>query len=93
MRRFWDTGIVIVGGSPPYHRQLREGLDGRLRLRLIPGDRRGQLVEYPSADLVLLWVSTILDHRVSAHYPKGVVIPHRGIARMLMAAADHIEGR
>ncbi len=85
--------IVIVGGTPAYHRVLREGLDGRLKLRLVPGDRRGRLAEYPAAEVVILWASTILDHRVSAHYPAGWVIPHRGIARMLAAATERIEGR
>lgn len=85
--------IVIVGGSPAYHRVLREGLDGRLKLRLVPGDRRGRMAEYPAAEVVILWASTILDHRVSAHYPNGWIIPHRGIARMLAAATDRIEGR
>lgn len=100
MRRFSTAclihnlrSIVIVGGSPAYHRQLREGLDGRLKLRLVPGDRRGRLAEYPSAEVVILWASSILDHRVSEHYPQGWVIPHRGIARMLAAATERIEGR
>lgn len=85
--------VVVIGGTPAYHRVLREGLDGRLKLRLVPGDRRGRMAEYPAADVVILWASTILDHRVSAHYPAGWVIPHRGIARMLAAATERIEGR
>jgi hypothetical protein len=85
--------IVIVGGSPAYHRILREGLDPRLDVRLIPGNRRGRLPEIPTADLVILWASTILDHSVSAQFAEGVVIPHRGIARMLTAATEWIEGR
>jgi hypothetical protein len=85
--------IVIVGGSPAYHRILREALDPRLDVRLIPGNRRGRLPEIPSADLVILWASTILDHSVSARFPEGVVIPHRSIARMLNAATEWIEGR
>ncbi len=85
--------VVVIGGTPAYHRVLREGLDGRLKLRLVPGDRRGRMAEYPAADVVILWASTILDHRVSAHYPNGWIIPHRGIARMLAAATERIEGR
>ena len=90
---FRSKTIVIVGGSPAYHKQLREGLDSRLRLKLVPGDRRGRMAEYPSAEVVILWASTILDHAVSEHYPDGWVIPHRGIARMLNAASDRIEGK
>jgi hypothetical protein len=62
-------------------------------VRLIPGDRRGRIPAVPGADLVVLWASTILDHSVSAHFPEGVVIPHRGIARMLGAATEWIEAR
>ncbi|MDP2312998.1 MAG: hypothetical protein Q8P41_08840, partial [Pseudomonadota bacterium] len=83
--------IVIVGGSPAYHRTLREGLDPRLDVRLIPGNRRGRVPNVPSADLVILWASTILDHSVSAQFPEGVVIPHRSVARMLNAATEWIE--
>ncbi|MFN7146283.1 MAG: hypothetical protein ACK4YP_21095, partial [Myxococcota bacterium] len=74
-------------------RTLREGLDPRLEVRLIPGNRRGNVPHVPGADLVILWASTILDHSVSAQFPEGVVIPHRGIARMLGAATDWIESR
>ncbi len=83
--------IVILGGSPVYHRILREGLDPRLDVRLIPGNRRGRLPDIPSADLVILWASTILDHSVSAQFPEGIVVPHRSIARMLAMAAEWIQ--
>ena len=85
--------IVIVGGSPAYHRTLREGLDPRLDLRLVPGNRRGHIPGFPSADLVIVWASTILDHSVSAQFPEGVVVPHRSVARMLGAATEWIEHR
>jgi hypothetical protein len=85
--------IVIVGGSPAYHRTIREGLDPRLDLRLVPGNRRGRIPGVPSADLVILWASTILDHSVSAQFPEGVVVPHRSVARMLGAATEWIEQR
>jgi len=85
--------IVIVGGSPAYHRTIREGLDPRLDLRLVPGNRRGRIPNVPSADLVILWASTILDHSVSAQFPDGVVVPHRSVARMLGAATEWIEQR
>ncbi|MES2641789.1 MAG: hypothetical protein V4850_20010 [Myxococcota bacterium] len=85
--------IVIVGGSPAYHRTLRDGLDPRLDVRLIPGNRRGRVPPVPTADIVILWASTILDHSVSAQFPQGVVIPHRSVARMLGAATEWIERR
>ena len=85
--------VMIVGGSPAYHRVLRDGMDTRIDLRLVPGNRRGRLPESAGADIVLLWASTILDHSVSDHFPEGIVIPHRGIARFLGAAVDEIERR
>jgi multidrug efflux pump subunit AcrA (membrane-fusion protein) len=83
--------VVVVGGSPAYHRTLREGVDPRIDLRLVPGNRRGSVPQVPGADLVIIWASTILDHSVAGLYPDGVVIPHRGVARMLTAATEWIE--
>ncbi len=85
--------VVIVGGSPAYHRSLREGLDSRIRLRLVPGNSRGHIPEIPSADLVIVWAGTELDHRVSQRFPDAMIVPHRGISRMLGAAVERIEGR
>lgn len=83
--------IVIVGGSPVYHRVLKEGLDSRIQLRPIPGTRRGRIAAVPSADLILVWAPTILDHAVSERFPEGLMIPHRGVSRMLLFATEQIE--
>lgn len=85
--------IVIVGGSLAYHRTLREGLDQRLDLRLIPGHRQGRVPPVPSADLVILWASRSLDPGVASQFPQGMVIAHRSIARMLGAATEWIEAQ
>jgi len=82
--------IVFVGGSPAYRRQLKEGLDRRLDVRVVEGDRhRPPRVD---ADLVIVWAATELDHTVSAQFPGAMTIPHRGIARMLTTAAERING-
>ena len=107
VRRFIDacliTGllrVVIVGGSPRYHRQLSELVtDQRVRLRLIPGDRRRSAkqakADQEGADVVIVWGGTMLDHSVSELYGTGparvVRVPHRGIARMLEQAADAMD--
>lgn len=86
--------IVIVGGSPAYHRQLRSSVDERIQLRLISGTHKGRASDLSAdlrADLVFVWASTILDHAVSGQFPEAVILPHRGIARMLNAAAERIE--
>jgi hypothetical protein len=84
--------IVIVGGSPAYHRVLREGIDKRIDLRLVDGTRRGQIPEVQRADFVFVWASTLLDHRVSEQFPEAVVLPSRGLARMLAEATARVEG-
>lgn len=107
VRRFQDAAllaglsrIVIVGGSPQYHRQLRTLLtDPRIKLSLVPGDHRRTSrqvrADEAGADLVILWGATLLDHSLSGLYGRGegrvLRIPHRGIARMLEKAADEIE--
>lgn len=89
--------VVIVGGSPQYHRQLKALLtEPRLRLTLVPGDRRRNLrqaqADEAGADLVVLWGATLLDHSTSELYGRGsgrvLRVPHRGIARMLLQVAD-----
>lgn len=108
VRRFEDAclmsglrQVVVVGGSPKYHRQLGELVrHHRLQLDLIPGDvRRTQRQadhDLAHADVIILWGGTVLDHATSNLYKaKGrarvVSVPHRGIARMLQLAGDAID--
>ena len=82
--------VVFVGGSPAYRKQLREGLDRRLDLRFVEGDQ-GRIPRV-DADLVIVWGATELDHRVSAHFPGALLVPHRGIVGMLTMAAERMSG-
>lgn len=94
-----DVGInrlVIVGGSPPYHSQLRELFGEALDLRLILGDARRTskqaLSDIAWADVVVIWGGTILSHSTSQLY-KGesvLTIAHRGLAGMLRALAAEL---
>lgn len=105
VRRFEDAclifglrRVVVVGGSPKYHRQLSELVQHhRLQLDLVPGDvRRTQRQadhDLANADVILLWGATLLDHATSDLYKapgraRVVRIPHRGIGRMLQLAVD-----
>lgn len=104
VRRFQDAAllsglgrVVIVGGSPQYHRQLRALVnDPRITLNLIPGDRRRTsrqvAADEAGADLVIVWGATMLDHSLSQLYGRHggrvITIPHRGIARMLERATE-----
>ena len=91
--------VVIVGGSPRYHRQLRELVQHRqITLHLIPGNVRRTLLQAKAdedrAQLVILWGATLLDHSVSDLYGRGPArllrIAHRGIGRMLALAGEQL---
>lgn len=93
--------VTVVGGSPKYHRQLREVLDHhRLKLRMVQGDarirRREARDHLRGSDLTIIWGATILDHSTSEPYTtqaaEGRLIsaPHRGIVTMLDAVAARL---
>jgi hypothetical protein len=92
--------ITIVGGSPRYHSQLRSlRVNKRLELRLVPGDSHGRSAQADLewSDILIIWGGTILDHSTSLAYsqlPKAreklLVVPHRGIARMLDQVSEHL---
>jgi len=90
--------VLVVGGSPAYHDLLHK-LEPALgvRLRIIRGDAHSRdkaraQQDVAGADVVFIWASTILDHRVSELYtgPKVRILPVRGLARMLTEAARRL---
>ena len=92
--------VLIVGGSPAYHKALRERQSrGGPGLRLVPGDARRTLSQArrdeSGADLLIIWGGTILDHSTSEQYGRGELPPlriaHRGIVRMLAKAAAAVQ--
>ncbi len=95
--------VVVVGGSPSTRGELDELRTGGIELRLVDGTARttGERAERDLewADVVLVWGSTQLDHKVSALYtdPRGpyrrkvVSVARRGVAALLDAGAEHIE--
>ena len=95
------TRVTVVGGSPKYHRQLKELVNHRqLSLALVPGNvRRTQKQadhDIAASDVVLLWGGTLLDHSTSELYrgdKRVLTIPHRGIARMLQQATHALVQR
>ena len=88
--------LLIVGGSPPYHSQLKTLFSDGLDLRLIEGSERRNLKQARAdvswADLVIVWGGTILDHRLSQLYTGEavMVVPHRGIIGMMRQVADNL---
>jgi hypothetical protein len=96
-RRAGVTRLVIVGGSPAYHTQLKELSRGTdLKLDLVAGHSKlGKRRARNEAERVVIWGATILDHGTSAAYEhlgdRLVRVPHRGISRMLREVAEALE--
>ncbi len=95
--------LVVVGGSPGVHGELERLRPAGWELRIIDGTERRTLdlarADIRWADLILIWGSSELDHKVSEHYtreaPKDrlVTATRRGIAGLLEAAVTHLSRR
>jgi len=87
------TRLVLVGGSPPYHTQLRDLCRGTdLKLDLVPGHRKqGRRRTRNDAERVVIWGGTMLDHAASAAYDhlgdRLIRVTHRGISGMMREVA------
>ncbi len=87
------TRLCVVGGSPSTREDLGRLLGDHLGLRLIDGTRARNQAEADAdcawADLVVLWGSTELAHKVSERYRGRNVItaPRRGVADLAREAA------
>ncbi len=87
--------LLIVGGSPAYRKQIERLFPrgGSLKVELVAGDRARTADEarrdQRTADLVVLWGGTLLDHSVSGLYAEGNVctVAHRGIGGMMLRLA------
>ena len=90
--------LVVVGGSPSAHEELRRLWP--LDLRVVDGTERHMgwqaRANLDWADLVVVWASTELNHATSGHYTsvrgelrrKVVVAPRRGIEALADAIAS-----
>jgi hypothetical protein len=96
--------IVVVGGSPGVHEQLRELAPGEWELRLIDGTERrtseAARFDLRWADLVIVWGGSELNHKVSAHYTgtgpqydRVIAVSRRGIAALLDGAVTAVRGQ
>jgi phosphohistidine phosphatase SixA len=88
--------LVVIGGSPSTREELSALLRGRLELKAIDGTMRRTSQQAREdmawAQLVLIWGSTELAHRVSMLYTRGpgqgarvVTVPRRGIVALAQA--------
>jgi hypothetical protein len=87
------TRLCIVGGSPSTREDVQRRIGQRLELRLIDGTRARNQADADAdcawANLVVLWGSTELAHKVSERY-KGnnvIICPRRGLAELAREAA------
>lgn len=92
------TRLVVVGGSPETRRQLTELVAAPVEVRVVDGVGRMTAevarAHLAWADLVLIWGSTELDHKVSQHFSpaaNSITVAKRGVASLLEAAAGHLE--
>lgn len=99
VRRARERGVgrlVVIGGSPSTREQLAAALKGRIELKAIDGTMRRTAQQAREdmawADIVLIWGSTELAHRVSMLYTRGpssrtrvVTVPRRGIGALAEA--------
>lgn len=95
--------LCIVGGSPALRKQLRSALGGELELRLVDGVERRTKAEAQGdlawADVVLVWGSSILAHKVSTLYTREpgatrvVTVPRRSIEALAGELVRHLARR
>jgi hypothetical protein len=102
-RAFTDAGmrrLCIVGGSPTVRDKLARILQGRgIDLKLVEGTTAQTLKAAESqtawADLVVIWGSSQLDHKVSTLYRgKNVItIAKRGLQELARGVEKAVESR
>jgi hypothetical protein len=97
--------ILVVGGAPSSHNELKNNPPPGLEFRLVEGDvSRGK--QRASADLkwcdvALIWAGTILGHEVSQNYMRGkspggapvLVVHRRSVEALARAVVHHVKGK
>jgi hypothetical protein len=93
--------LLIVGGAPDSHRELREGFArSDFPLELVDGTRRISAARAAAsarrAGLVVIWAGTLLNHAVSGQFrsrvtaSKTVVVPRPGVAALVMQLQAYV---
>ncbi|MDA0270347.1 MAG: hypothetical protein O2798_07575 [Chloroflexi bacterium] len=92
--------LLVVGGSPNAHTQLRQSLAGSgVEVETVPGDRptgsrhARELVD--RADVVVIWANTILDHKVSTAFTgvapeKTFTCARRSVSALAQEVSRHV---
>jgi hypothetical protein len=91
--------VVVVGGAPGIHKVLSRIWPKGIDLRIVSGTDRHTGPQARTnvdwADVVLVWASTELDHKVSILYTKArsgkvVVATRRGIEALAETLVEHL---
>jgi hypothetical protein len=92
--------VLVVGGAPSTREHLLRLTAGAVEVRCVDGEARPQArvaaAQKRWADLVVIWSSTILAHRVSNHYQaepgvQQVIVVRRGVGSLCNALAERYE--
>ena len=91
--------VLVVGGTENKRREILEKSPPGVDWQFVDGKaaRPDRLLRSHRewAEIIVLWASTILDHRVSAHFPargddRVITVPRRGIAALADAVTRHV---
>lgn len=98
--------VLLLGGTPPQHTTLRDLLTGDpIELRLIDGSARAHSAAEAAqqiawAQLLVVWASTPLHHKVSVAYtsqvPPGlsvITVARRGVESLCRGIAEKVSRR
>lgn len=93
--------LLVVGGGPGTAEELRTLLGHQIDVRIVDGESYRNATQAEAelrwADVVAVWSSTILPHKVSKlytdpreHRDKLVTVPRRGVAALCQIVADKV---
>lgn len=100
--------LLVLGGTPAQHRELAQLLAGaEVALRCVDGSsgahsRQQAGANLDWADLVVIWASTPLAHKVSQAYTNSaeqrarapqVTVARRSLTALCDALVEHLQGR
>ncbi|WP_050433332.1 hypothetical protein [Chondromyces crocatus] len=93
--------LLVVGGGPGTAEELRALLSGHIEIRIVDGESYRNTTQAEAelrwADVVAVWSSTILPHKISKLYTdtrefrdKLVTVPRRGVAALCHLVTDRV---
>jgi hypothetical protein len=94
--------VLVVGGTEAKCREIREKSPPGIEWRFVDGTKsKDDRYFRPArrwADIIVIWGSTVLDHRVSSHFEaKGdarvITVTRRSIGALAEAVVEHLKRR